>query len=334
MSEARRLLLAIAVGLIVLVGIPAGVLTWFGLRPVVTPYPCVLEIKPGRAFISVARELEDAGVVADSRALRLLARLQGVDRGIQAGVYRFSGNNTPIGILETLHSGRGELLSCTIPEGLNAVEIAARCSAAGLGRSERYMQLLQDNDFIATLGLSEPRIEGYLFPETYHFAPGTSEATVLKTMVAQMQKQLQPELIEGAARNGLDAHALVTLASIIQKEAANDAEMTRISAVFHNRLRRNMRLQADPTTIYALDAFNGKLTRADLRVVHPYNTYVVFGLPPGPIASPGVAALHAAAFPAEDDALYFVATRDGGHHFSKTLREHNNAVRRYRQQGK
>ncbi len=334
MSGTRNMLLAIAVGAIVLVGIPAGVLTWFSLRPVVMPHPYVLEIEPGRAFISVARELENAGVVADARALRLLARLQGVDRGIQAGVYRFFGRNTPIKVLATLHSGKGELLSCTIPEGLNAAEIAARCSAAGLGRSERYMQLLQDRDFIAALGLEVAQLEGYLFPETYHFAPGTSEATILKTMVTQMQKQLEPELLEGAAHNGLDAHALITLASIIQKEAANDAEMARISAVFHNRLQRNMRLQADPTVVYALDAFGAPLTRADLRVVHPYNTYVVFGLPPGPIASPGMAALQAAAFPADDDALYFVATHDGGHHFSRTLREHNNAVRRYRQQSK
>ncbi|MDY0185408.1 MAG: endolytic transglycosylase MltG [Desulfuromonadaceae bacterium] len=333
MCGIRKILLAIAVGLIVLVGIPVGVLTWFSLRPIAAPQPYVLEIKPGRAFISVAHELEDAGVVADSRALRLLARLQGVDRGIQAGVYRFAGNNAPLGVLETLHSGKGEMLSCTIPEGLNAVEIAARCSAAGLGRNESYIQLLQDSNFIAATGVAAPRLEGYLFPETYHFAPGTSEATVLKTMVAQMQKQLTPELLEEAARNGLDVHALVTLASIIQKEAANDAEMARISAVFHNRLHRNMRLQADPTTIYALDILDGKITRADLRAVHPYNTYVVFGLPPGPIASPGVVALRAAAFPADDDALYFVATRDGGHYFSKTLREHNNAVRRYRQQG-
>lgn len=333
MSGARSILLAMAMGLTVLVAIPVGVMTWFSLRPIAPPQAWVLEIKPGRTFVSVARELEDAGVVADSRALRLLARLQGVDRGIQAGVYHFAGSNTPIGVLETLHSGRGEMLSCTIPEGLNAAEIAARCSAAGLGHSERYMQLSHDRDFIAAMGLQVQQLEGYLFPETYHFAPGTSEATVLKTMVDQMQKQLQPELIEGAARNGLDTHALVTLASIIQKEAGNDAEMARISAVFHNRLQRNMRLQADPTVIYALGNFDTNLTRADLRVVHPYNTYVVFGLPPGPIASPGIAALHAAAFPADDDALYFVATRDGGHHFSKTLREHNNAVRRYRHPG-
>ncbi len=332
MSGFRNILLAIVVGLTMLVGIPVGVLAWFSLRPVVMSAPCVLEIEPGRTFVSVAHELENAGVVADSRALRFLARLQGVDRGIQAGVYRFGGRNTPIGVLDTLHSGKGEMLSCTIPEGLNAIEIVERCSAAGLGSTEYYMQLLQDEDFIATIGIGVPLLEGYLFPETYHFAPGTSEETVLKTMVAQMHKQLKPELIEAAAHIGLNTHALLTLASIIQKEAANTAEMARISAVFHNRLRLNMRLQTDPTVIYALDNFGGTLTRADLRVEHPYNTYIVYGLPPGPIASPGVAALHAAAFPAEDDALYFVATRDGGHYFSKTLREHNSAVRRYRQQ--
>jgi len=325
----RNIVLAVGVALILLLGIPVGVLTWFSIRPVTLPQPVLVEVEPGRSFTSVAQELEQLGVVEDGRALRLLARLKQADRGIHVGVYRFAGTLNPLEVLEFMRSGKVEMVHVTIPEGLRVREVVARCVAAGLGSMERYMQLLKDESFIRDLGLEVNAMEGYLFPETYHFAPGTSEAEVLRTMVEQMQAHMEPELLKGGAQHGLTPHELLTLASIIQKEAGNQEEMVRISAVFHNRMQRNMRLQSDPTVIYALEDFDGNLTRADLQQYHPYNTYTIPGLPPGPIACPGEAALHAAAFPADDDALYFVATRAGGHYFSETLREHNNAVRRY-----
>ncbi|MDY0290907.1 MAG: endolytic transglycosylase MltG [Desulfuromonadaceae bacterium] len=330
----RNTVLAVVVGLIMLLVIPAGVLTWFSVRPVAPPQPVLVEVATGRTFASVAQELAQAEVVADARALRLLARLKQADRGIHAGVYQFSGAQTPLEVLEILRSGRVEMVHITVPEGLRLHEVIARCVAAGLGSVERYTHLLEDEKFIASLalesvGLQVGTLEGYLFPETYHFAPGTSEAVVLRTMVGQMLAHLKPELVEAGAKRNLTPHELLTLASIIQKEAGNEEEMARISAVFHNRMQRNMRLQSDPTVIYAQEDFDGNLTRAHLQQYHPYNTYTILGLPPGPIASPGAAALYAAAFPADDDALYFVATREGGHYFSRTLREHNNAVRRY-----
>lgn len=325
----RNIVLAVGVGLLLLLGIPVGVLTWFSVRPVTLPQPVLVEVEPGRSFTSVAQELEQLGVVVDGRALRLLARLQQADRGIHAGVYRFAGTLNPLEVLEFMRSGKVEMVHATIPEGLRVREVVARCVSAGLGSMERYMQLLKDERFIRDLGLEVDTLEGYLFPETYHFAPGTRETEVLRTMVEQMQAHMEPELLKAGAQHGLNPHELLTLASIIQKEAGNQEEMVRISAVFHNRMQRNMRLQSDPTVIYALEDFDGNLTRADLQQYHPYNTYTIPGLPPGPIACPGEAALHAAAFPADDDALYFVATCEGGHYFSETLREHNNAVRRY-----
>jgi len=325
----RNIVIAVGVGLILLLGIPVGVLTWFSVRPVTLPQPVLVEVEPGRSFTSVAQELEQLGVVVDGHALRLLARLKQADRGIHAGVYRFAGTLNPLEVLEFMRSGKVEMVHATIPEGLRVREVAARCVAAGLGSMERYMQLLKDERFIRDLGLEVNALEGYLFPETYHFAPGTSETEVLRAMVEQMQVHMEPKLLKGGAQHGLTPHELLTLASIIQKEAGNQEEMVRISAVFHNRMQRNMRLQSDPTVIYALEDFDGNLTRADLQQYHPYNTYTIPGLPPGPIACPGEAALQAAAFPADDDALYFVATREGGHYFSETLREHNNAVRRY-----
>jgi UPF0755 protein len=289
----------------------------------------LVEVEAGRSFASVAQELEQEGVVADGRALRLLARLKQADRGIHAGVYRFAGAQNPLEVLEILRSGRVEMIHVTLPEGLKFTEMAGRCVAAGLGSMEAYAELRKDAQFIASLGLGVDNLEGYLFPETYHVAPGTGENTVLRTMVEQMKAHLTPELLEAGKERGLSRHKLLTLASIIQMEAGNEEEMPRIAAVFHNRLQRNMRLQSDPTVIYGIEDFDGNLTRAHLRQPHPYNTYTIYGLPPGPIASPGSAALHAAAYPADDDALYFVATKEGGHHFSRTLREHNNAVRRY-----
>lgn len=327
----RNILLALGVGLLLLVGIPAGVLTWFSVRPVAPPEPVRVNIESGRSFASVAAELEGAGVVADARALRILARIKRADRGIHAGVYSFSTPLNPVEVLDVLRAGRVELVHITVPEGLRVKEVVVRCSDAGLGTVEKYNALLSDPGFIAATGLDVTDLEGYLFPETYHFAPGSDEKTVLRTMVEQMQAKLTPELLEAAHAHELTRHELVTLASIIQKEAGNDAEMPRIAAVFHNRLQRNMRLQSDPTVIYGIEDFDGNLTRFHLRRHRPYNTYTISGLPPGPIACPGEAALHAAAFPADDDSLYFVATKekDGGHHFSKTLREHNKAVRRY-----
>lgn len=328
-ARTRNILLALGVGLLLFAGIPAGVLTWFSVRPVAPPEPVRVNIESGRSFASVAVELERAGVVADARALRILARIKRADRGIQAGVYSFSTPLSPVEVLDMLRAGRVELVHITIPEGLRVEEVVVRCSAAGLGTVEKYNDLLSDADFIAATGLDVADLEGYLFPETYHFAPGSEEKTVLRTMVEQMQANLTPELLEAAHARELTRHELVTLASIIQMEAGNEAEMPRIAAVFHNRLQRNMRLQSDPTVIYAIEDFDGNLTREHLRRHHSYNTYTIYGLPPGPIACPGKAALHAAAFPADDDSLYFVATKEGGHHFSKTLREHNNAVRRY-----
>lgn len=325
----RNIVLVMGVGLLLLLGIPAGILTWFSMRPLTLQRPVLVEVESGRSFTSVAQELEQVGVVVDGRALRLLARLMQADRGIHAGVYRFSGAQTPLEVLEVLRSGRVEMVHVTIPEGLRVREVAARFVAAGLGSMKRYTRLIDDEGFAGSMGLDVSNLEGYLFPETYHFAPGTSEEVVLRTMVEQLQSHLKSELLRAGEEHGLNQYELVTLASIIQKEAGNKEEMPRIAAVFHNRMQRNMRLQSDPTVIYALQNFDGNLTRAHLQQHHPYNTYTIYGLPPGPIACPGAAALQAAAFPAQDDALYFVATREGGHCFSRTLREHNNAVRRY-----
>jgi len=168
-----------------------------------------------------------------------------------------------------------------------------------------------------------------LFPETYLFTPGIDETRLFTMMVKQLQQKLSPELLKKAKKLNLDQHQLLTLASIIERETGDAEEMPLISSVFHNRLRKGIQLQTDPTVIYGIKDFDGNLTRKHLQTPTPYNTYIIRGLPPGPIASPGLSALQAAAVPAETKYLYFVSRGDGSHEFSATLKEHNQAVRKY-----
>nr|WP_320115158.1 endolytic transglycosylase MltG [uncultured Desulfuromonas sp.] len=319
----KTLAVAGVLGLAVLLAFGA-----YALRPCQVDDDQFLTVSSGQSLAAVTRMLHRDGLIADPFAFRLLARWQGQGRKIQAGSYRFvAGRYQPGDVLRILVEGRVELVQCTLPEGLTALEVVRRCSAAGIGQTERYRALFSDREFLNRLGVEA--LEGYLFPETYRFAPGVSESSVLTAMVAEMRRHLDKPLLSAAAEQGLNEFQLLTLASIIQKEAGNVTEMPLISAVFHNRLKRGMLLQADPTVIYGLGDFDGNLTREHLRTPTPYNTYVHRGLPPGPIANPGLDALTAAAHPANETYLYFVATGNGAHYFSKTLKEHNQAVRRY-----
>lgn len=315
------------------VGIPALVFAVISLRPVQSELSgadgVLVTVRSGQSVAQIAQNLAEQGVVADPVIFRLLARLRGEGRKIQAGVYRIHGANSPVDILQVLVAGRVELAQCTLPEGMTAIDVVNFCAQSGLGDKARYHALLDDESFRRQLNIDAPTLEGYLFPETYRFAPGSSERSILQVMVNQTRQHLTEELLGAAKKRGLNEFQLLTLASIIQKEAGNEQEMVRISAVFHNRLKRGMMLQADPTVIYGIANFNGNLTRKDLRTSTPYNTYTQRGLPAGPIANPGLAALHAAANPEAVNYLYFVATGDGGHYFSRTLKEHNQAVRRY-----
>jgi peptidoglycan lytic transglycosylase G len=207
--------------------------------------------------------------------------------------------------------------------------VAARLAAEALADPDRIQALAQDEAFIRRMGLGTPSMEGYLFPETYRLSKGMPEEEILRRMVGRFREGFGAPEEERARVLGLDLHAIVILASIIEKEARVEEERRLISAVFHNRLRRQMPLQADPSILYSYPERRGRLTQADLRRSDPYNTYTNPGLPPGPIANPGRASLQAALDPAPVDHLYFVARQDGTHAFSRTLAEHELAVRRY-----
>lgn len=327
----RRLLIIIAGGLLLLsLGFGARY-AFFLLRPVAPP-PAAREVTiPSGSTLPVTADiLETAGVIADAADFRLLARQSGDGKKIKAGIYDFSRPATPNEVLRRLAAGDVVKRRLTIVEGLTLVEIAKRVEAAGLGSSDSFLALAHDPVFIATLKLpATTSLEGFLFPETYLFAAGLPQNKIIATMVGEFRQRVTPDIERAAAARGLDLRKLVTLASIVQKEAGNREEMPLIASVFLNRLQRRMPLQADPTVIYGLANFNGNLTKRDLQTYTPYNTYRIAGLPAGPIANPGADALRAVAFPAATKYLYFVARGNGTHEFTTNLRDHNAAVRRY-----
>ena len=302
---------------------------WLLTTPVAPPQAVTLQVTPGSSLSRVAHNLEQQGVISHSLLLRVLARWHEQEQQIQAGQYSFVASATPAEILERLVRGDVDKVTLTIPEGFTQRQIIERIAEAGYGDASTLRQLVQDPDFISSLAIEAAHLEGYLFPETYRFVPGISERALLRIMVEQFHLRVSSDLHEAAEKRGLSLHQHVTLASLIEKETGLVEEMPLISSVFHNRLKANMRLQTDPTAVYDLEDFSGTVTRAHLANPSPYNTYIIHGLPPGPIASPGLAALTAAVFPATTDYYYFVSKRDGSHHFSRTLREHNNAIQKY-----
>lgn len=333
--ERRRLLqwasgalLVLLLGLGAAAGLRAVLLGHRAAGPCATAPAVVVQLPRGSGLRQVARLLSRAGVVDHPRLFVLAARLSGRGTGLKAGEYRLSAAMSYGAILEHLHRGRVLLHPVVIPEGFTLEQIAQRLAARGLVDKQRFLALARDPDFARGLGIEAPSLEGYLFPATYRLPRGLSEQTILTRMVRRFLKEWR-RLEPLARRQGLSRHQVVTLASIIEREARLPSERRLISAVYHNRLKKNMPLQADPTVIYGLDAFDGNLTRRDLASDTPYNTYLHRGLPPGPICSPGAASLEAALDPAPVGYLYFVARGDGSHHFSATYRQHARAVRRY-----
>lgn len=324
MRPGRSLLLTLAALLSIVI-----IFSWWAFSPLIPPPNSSLVISPGSSLILIANELAAKKIIRSPLSLRLLARLQDQEAAIQAGQYSFILAASPSEVLERLVAGDVDQTSVTIPEGFNLQQIADRLDEMGVADRTAILSAANNPDVLKKLGIAAQSLEGYLFPETYRFAPGISEFELLRMMVAESNRQLERLRKDLKDDPPLGKHQLLTLASIIQQETGREEEMPLISAVFHNRLQRKMLLQTDPTVIYGIDNFNGNLTRKDLQRPSPYNTYLNRGLPPGPIASPGYKALLAASRPADSHYLYFVARGDGSHQFSNTLKDHNLAVRKY-----
>lgn len=289
----------------------------------------IVFIPPGTGVREIAMALERAGVIRSRWPFLALAYLQGSLRRLHAGEYEFRASISLGEILRLLESGKVVTHQVTIPEGFTAGEIGRLLSLEGLGDEGRFVAVVRDPAFAGALGLGADSLEGYLFPDTYRLAKGMTEEEVARIMVSRFRQVVGPEIQARARQMGWDLHGVVILASLIEKEAKTEAERRLVSSVFHNRLRRGMPLQSDPTAVYGRPRPNRRITRADLQVQSPYNTYLRQGLPPGPIASPGLAAVQAAVNPAQANYLYFVSKNDGTHFFSRTLEEHARAVRKY-----
>lgn len=297
--------------------------------PVVPVAPgIVVVIPPGESFRATAARLHAAGLVAHPLLLRAYARLTGLDRSVRCGEFRFAEPIAPVDVLALLQSSSDAARQVTIPEGFTAEQVAAALEERGYGGRDAFRCAMEDPALLLELGLPATGVEGFLFPDTYVFDANAGPADIVRFMVGRFRAQTA-DLTSRREQAGLSEAAMVTLASVIEKETGQADERPLISGVFHNRLRLGMPLQSDPTVLYGRGSGRAPLTRADLTNTQPYNTYVHRGLPPGPIANPGRAALEAAVAPAPTAALYFVSRNDGSHAFSETLDEHNRAVRRF-----
>ena len=316
-----------------LAGISAGVVLRLELEhrgPVQNP-PITISVTTGMSIATLGETLKAADLLREPRLFAWLARWRGLDRKIRSGNYEFSGNATAGDLVDALVHGPQKLDFVVIPEGLSLGETADTLARAGLGDAARFRTLAVDPSFAASLGVPGSNLEGFLFPDTYAFAAGASHEEILGHMTERFFTIFSPQLQSEGKALGLDPLEIVTLASLIEKEAAVARERSLISAVFHNRLRRGMKLQSDPTAVYDLPSHTGRIRPRDLDRESPYNTYKIKGLPIGPIANPGAAALEAAVRPAADrQVLYFVARNDRTHIFSRTYREHRRAIQRSR----
>lgn len=311
----------------------------FFWRALSVPYkgfdePSVLvEIEKGSSAPGIMKKLQREGVLRDDVVPLLYLRTLRRAASLKAGLYRFEGSSTPIQVIDKLASGDVEMISVTIREGLDRFAVSRLMSDAGFGSEQRWLDLTASPELIRDLDPEADTLEGYLFPDTYLLAPGTPPESVVQTMVANFRKRFGKEL--AYISSGLSVRDTVTLASIVETEARLPEERPIVASVYLNRIERGMPLQADPTVIYALkleESWDGNITREDLRLDSPYNTYANPGFPPGPIANPGLASLRAAAAPAATDYLYFVSRNDGSHVFARNLAEHNRNVERWQRQ--
>lgn len=290
------------------------------------------KVSSGASSGAIARKLEADGIIKDAQLFLAALRLRGAAGRLQAGEYWFENEVALVEVIDRLVAGDVFYRSVTIPEGLTLWETAKLLSDKGFGDAEALSSAFERGSLIASVDPDAENLEGYLFPETYRFPRDPSPDDVAGVFVSRFLHVFDGARRARAEELGLDVRQVVTLASVVEKETGRADERPVIASVFWNRLKRRMPLQSDPTIIYDLKRrgqFDGNLRRRDLRSDSAYNTYTRPGLPRGPIASPGRAAIDAVLNPAETNYLYFVSRNDGSHHFSASLREHNAAVRKY-----
>lgn len=294
----------------------------------------LVDIPTGTSLIKVAQLLDAAGLVENKLLFFGLVGVKGGTRSIRAGEYEFATSLSPSELVDKLINGDIKYYRVTIFEDYSLKEIAARLKDNKLIDEKAFLKLAEDKEFLSSLGIQAPSIEGYLFPDTYFLNRSMSTRQIMRAMLDRFWSVITPEMINQAAKKGLNPHQFVTFASLVGKESGNSSEKPMIASVFYNRMKKGMPLQSDPTAVYDLKNFNGKILRSHYKRESPYNTYVIRGLPPGPIANPGLDSFRAVLNPASVDYLYFVSQKDGSHFFSSSLNAHNNAVVRFRNAAK
>jgi UPF0755 protein len=294
-----------------------------------------VEIPAGESTVGIGRRLVAAGVIRDELTFRLAVRWHGRGKSLKAGEYRFTEAAAPATVIDRLARGDVYLVPLTFPEGLTAEEMSRLFEQAGFGTAAEFVAATRDPSPITDVDPEADTLEGYLFPDTYHLPRNTDAAALVGRMVRRFETVFDQDLRARAKASGLTVREVMSLAALVEKETARGDERPLVAAVYHNRVRTGMPMQADPTVIFALkraNRWNGNLTKADLQFDSPYNTYRYPGLPPGPIASPGKAAIEAAVAPAKVDYLYFVSRNDGSHAFASNLPDHNRNVQRWQVQ--
>lgn len=332
----RRLLKVFSLGaLLLILAVLFNIALFLALPPAFIGDEKRVVIPKGSTFKEVVTILDENGLLRSPTRFYIMARLMGIAGRVQAGEYALSTAMIPPVILRKLVTGDVVKYRVTIPEGYTVRQIAVRLQEGGIiDNQEDFLAVAFSSDFSAGVGIDGKSVEGYLFPDTYLFSTGATPAELIKAMVRNFRRAYAPAFSLRAAELGMKDREIVTLASIIEKETGLSEERPLISAVFHNRLKRGIPLCSDPTVIYGIKNFDGNLRKRDLERHTPYNTYLIKGLPPGPIANPGASAVRAALHPAPVSYLYFVSRNDGSHYFSATLREHNEAVWRYQKGGR
>lgn len=293
----------------------------------------LVELPEGSSLKKIAFSLKRDGLVSNATLFNLYARMKGAGSRLKAGTYQFHDGMPPPELLRKLVDGDVYVRRFTVPEGYSIYQVAELLEQQGYFNKSAFLLQCFDRGLLKELNIDGRSVEGYLFPSTYDVSPKMDEAGLIRKMVEQFRKVYDERFAGRVRATGKTRRHVLTMASIIEKEAVVPWERPVISSVFHNRLTKKMPLQSDPTAIYGVRAFGGKVTKQDLDNDSPYNTYRINGLPPGPIGNPSVSSIEAAINPARTAYLFFVAKKDGTHYFTSTLDEHNRGVRRYLKQG-
>ena len=333
----RKVLLTVAL-LVVVLGGAGAVAVWLGWSDIHEPYKGYsgreqfVTIRQGAASGEIGRALADAQVVKDPVLFLTALWWTGQGRNLKAGEYRFDHAMTPLEVIDVIARGQVYTQRLTFPEGLTIEEMSKVYESHGFGRAREFVEAARSTARIKDLDSAASDLEGYLFPETYALARNDPASRLVDAMVDRFRAVFTDEMRTRAATRNLTTRQVVTLASLVEKETGTPEERPMVAAVYLNRLKIGMPMQADPTIVYALEKahkYNGNIRRDDLAMDSPYNTYKYPGLPPGPIASPGKASLEAALAPADVPYLYFVSRNDGSHVFATTLSEHSANVRKF-----